>query len=262
MNDNLGNRMKEYEAQETNRRFMPLLPVYARIDGRAFHAFTHNMLKPYDMRMTEAMLRTAEGLVTETHAKIGYTQSDEISLVWYNDTYEGAIFFDGKIFKITSVLASLATALFCREMKADIHKLPCFDCRVFQLPNKTEAANALLWREMDATKNAISSAARCQYSHKALQGKTGAEMQEMLFAKGINFNDYPTFFKRGTFVRRETKERVLSAEELAKIPEAHRPAADTKYERSEIVRLNMPKFSSVVNRVEVVFDGAEPRIAT
>ena len=29
--DNFGDRMKGYEALETERRFMPLLPVYARI---------------------------------------------------------------------------------------------------------------------------------------------------------------------------------------------------------------------------------------
>lgn len=34
MNDGLGDRMKLYEGLEAGRRFMPLLPVLARIDGR------------------------------------------------------------------------------------------------------------------------------------------------------------------------------------------------------------------------------------
>ena len=38
MSDNFGDRMKAYERQETARRFMPGIPVYARIDGRSFTA--------------------------------------------------------------------------------------------------------------------------------------------------------------------------------------------------------------------------------
>lgn len=71
--DALGDRMKAYEARESERRFLPMLPVYARIDGRNFSSFTHGMERPFDRRMTEAMLLTTEALVEETHARIGYT---------------------------------------------------------------------------------------------------------------------------------------------------------------------------------------------
>jgi tRNA(His) guanylyltransferase len=37
--DEFGNRMKAYEAVETKRKFDPHLPIYARIDGRAFSTF-------------------------------------------------------------------------------------------------------------------------------------------------------------------------------------------------------------------------------
>lgn len=261
--DSLGDRMKSYEAHETARRFLPLQPVYARIDGRSFSAFTRGMDRPYDQRMSDAMIGAAKGMVEHTHARIGYTQSDEISLVWHADTVEGGYFFDGKTMKMASVLAGLATALFMREatrvgLSAYLGRLPHFDCRVIQLPTKTEAANMFLWRELDATKNAVSMTARAHYSHEALDHKNGPEMQEMLFAKGINFNDYPAFFKRGTFVRRVSKERPFTAEELARIPEAHRPPADQLVTRSDVVALAMPRFASVVNREAVVFDGADP----
>ena len=265
MTDALGDRMKAYEAQETARRFLPMLPVYARIDGRSFSAFTRDMARPYDERMSRAMVETTKGLVERTHARIGYTQSDEISLVWLADIPEGSYFFDGKTMKMASVLAGLTTALFMRIIWDEFgpeyaYRLPHFDARVFQLPSRIEAANTFLWRELDATKNAISMAARSIYSHKALDHKNGAQMQEMLFAKGINFNDYPAFFKRGTFVRRITKERPFTAEELARIPEEHRPASDALVMRSEFVELDMPKFSTVTNREAVIFDAAEPSI--
>lgn len=263
MADALGDRMKAYEAREVDRRFLPMCPVYARIDGRNFSAFTRGMERPFDLAMTELMIATTEALVEETHARIGYTQSDEISLVWLAERSDSSLFFDHRIAKMTSVLASYSAAAFMYRLLGSGHShranlCPHFDCRVFQLPTRAEAANVFLWREQDATKNAISMAARSVYSHAALDHKSGPEMQEMLFAKGINFNDYPAFFKRGTFVRRETVWRGFTDEELARIPEKHRPAADGQIQRSAVVRLEMPRFGGVTNREAVIFDGAEP----
>lgn len=266
MGDDLGDRMKAYERRETDRIFLPMLPIYARIDGRGFSRFTKGMRRPYDERMSAAMVATVKHLVEHAHARIGYTQSDEISLLWLAEEYKSEMFFGGKVQKIVSVLASMATAAFTRavlesadaDFAAYADKLPHFDARAFQLPNKTEAANAMLWRELDATKNAISMAASHYYSHKQLQGKSGAEKQEMLFAKGVNFNNYPASFKRGTFVRRATYQRAFTPEELAAIPEKHRPPAGTLVTRSRVVEIEMPRFGSVTNRVEVLFDGAEP----
>lgn len=262
--DSLGDRMKAYEARESERRFLPMCPVYARIDGRNFSEFTRGMDRPFDRRMTEAMLLTTEALIKETYARIGYTQSDEISLVWLSKRPDSSIFFDHRVAKMTSVLASYATAAFIRALLTlglTGRRLPHFDCRVYQLPNRTEAANVFLWREQDATKNTVNMAARSVYSHKELQGKSGPEMQEMLFAKDINFNDYPAFFKRGTFVRRQTIWREFTEAERHAIPETHRPAQGEKIQRSEIRRLDMPRFGSVTNREDVIFDGADPTTA-
>lgn len=136
-----------------------------------------------------------------------------------------------------------------------------FDCRAWQVPSKTEATNTLLWRELDAAKNSISMAARSLFSHKELQGKSGSEMQEMMFGKGVNWNDYPAFFKRGTFSQRRRELRELTTAEIDRIPEAHRPPAGRLVDRASIVRLEMPPFSRVTNRVEVVFDGVDPLVA-
>jgi tRNA(His) 5'-end guanylyltransferase len=116
MADALGDRMKSYEARETDRRFLPTLPVYARIDGRGFSAFARGLDRPFDTRMTELMILTTEALVEETQARIGYTQSDEISLVWLAERADSSIFFDHRIAKMTSVLAAYATAAFTRAL--------------------------------------------------------------------------------------------------------------------------------------------------
>ncbi|MCB9685459.1 MAG: hypothetical protein H6735_10500 [Alphaproteobacteria bacterium] len=259
--------MKAYEKQESGRRHLPLLPICARIDGRSFSRFTRGLRRPYDERLSELMVRTTEHLVEQTQARVGYTQSDEISLVLLADGPKSQTFLDGRVQKLTSLLAAMATGFFVRHLDGALPEkagqIPVFDCRTWTVPTREEAVAALLWRQQDATKNAVAMAARHHYAHGELHGRSAAQMQEMLFAKGVNFNDYPTFFKRGTWVRRQTTSRRLTADELAALPPKHRARTDPDLmiERTEIVRLDLPPLTRVPNRVEVVLEGVEPRLA-
>lgn len=267
--DDFGDRMKGYEAVETDRRLDTSLPVYARIDGRGFSKFTKGMNRPYDERMSLCMIGATKHLVEQTHAKIGYTQSDEISLLWNLDgsNPKEQMFFDGKVQKLVSVLAGMATAAFMKQVldhedssfSAYADKLPHFDARVFNLPSEQEAANSLLWREQDAERNAVSMAAQHYFSHKELQFKSKREMLLMLDQKGVKFHEYPRFFTNGTFLRRETIEKCLSAEEWCAIPEKHRQEQDCLVTRSEVreMEINEP-FVNVVNRVGVALHGSNP----
>ena len=259
-------RMKRYEFHETHRRLIPFLPVYIRLDGRAFTAFTHGMDRPYDTRMIEAMVETTKALVQETDALVGYTQSDEINLVLFSENRASQGYFEGKIFKLTSVLAGVTSSIFLLNYikifgidPSTIEIPPAFDCRVLNMPSQTETANMILWRELDATRNAIISAARTVYSQKEIQNKNHSELQEMLFQKGINFNDYPAAFKRGTFVRKVEVEKELEQSIWDRIPEVSKPPLRT-VKRSEIVTIDMPPFSKVTNREAVIFEGAMPII--
>ena len=267
MKDALGDRMKMYEAAEAGRRFMPLLPILARIDGRCFSSFTRGMGRPFDQRFVRCMVETVRKLMEETNACMGYTQSDEISLVWHSESVKTQVWFDGRIAKMTSQLAAHATLHFYRAVETIVpgyaERLPTFDARVWQVPNRTEAANVFLWREWDATKNSTSMAASHYYSPKQLHGKNGPERQEMLFQKGINWNDYPTHFKRGTYVQKRVEAVPFSPVELAALPEKH--AARTNpgllVERSVLRVLDLPPLGSLANREAVIFDGAEPQAA-
>ncbi|SOK58419.1 tRNAHis-5'-guanylyltransferase [Yersinia phage fHe-Yen9-04] len=209
----LGDRIKLYEKMETSNKFMPGLPIYARIDGRSFSKFTNKMIKPYDQNLSRLMQEVTKYLVKETSACIGYTQSDEISLVFMQKSPESDIFFSGKKQKMVSVLAALATAKFI-ELALKFYpeecsnRLPVFDCRVFQVPNKSEAANCLIWRSQDAIRNSIQMAGRAVFSHKELDRKNQNDILDMLInEKGINWNDYPKFFKEGSFFQRVTYEK-------------------------------------------------------
>lgn len=268
MSDELGDRMKMYEMAEAGRRCMPLLPILARIDGRSFSKFTHGLERPFDRRLSQLMIETVKVLVRETNAACGYTQSDEITLAWYSPTTDTQILFDGRLSKLVSVLASLTTVTFNHHLPRFLPgeyagKLPHFDARVWNVPNVEEAANTFLWREFDATKNSISMAARAYYSHKQLDNKNGAEMIAMLKEKGVRWEDYPDFFKRGTYVQRRKTLRKFTAEELDKLPPLHeaRTNPELMVERTDYVALELPPLVRVENRAGVLLRGEEPVVS-
>ena len=249
--DSLGDRMKSYEALSTSRQLMPNTPVYARIDGRAFHTFCHGLKKPYSDAFIEVMQEVCKFLVEATNACLGYVQSDEISLGWENTVKAP---FDGRIQKLESNLSSLASArfvyhlcslwfnsiggtevglkgedaVFAKDIKTLVNRMhngaiPSFDCRVFNVPSMVELTNCFLWRENDAIKNSISGMALNFYSHKELQNKNSDEKIHMMRMKGYCFwEDADPAFMRGTFFRRELYFKPLTNEEVENIPEKQR----------------------------------------
>jgi tRNA(His) guanylyltransferase len=261
--DGLGDRCKELEQAEAGRRAMRGLPLLARLDGRAFHTFTRDLKRPYEHGMSTAMIETARYLVQEMIALVGYTQSDEITLAWFEPSQSATSYvFEGRFQKLASVLAGMASARFCQLVREHLpHKAgetPHFDCRVWQVPTLDDAADVFVWREDDATKNSISMAANAHYSDAELDGKGSNVKQEMLWQKGVNWNDFPAFFKRGTYLQRRTFDRALTDEERARIPEAHRPPAGATFQRTQVVELELPPVRKVANLPAVLFERADP----
>ena len=264
--DILGERMKLYEGREAQRRALPRLPIVVRIDGKGFSRWTKGLKYPFDERLEQCRQYTMRALIKETGALIGYGQSDEMSFVLYSGDPKSQIYCDGRYQKIVSHTASMAAnawrdavALYIPEK---VGLTANFDSRAWEVPSLEEATNALMWREWDASKNSVSMAARSVYSHKEVNGKNGSEMQDMLMAKGINWNDYPTWAKRGTYMGRRSYERTLTADELAQLPPKHDAHKNPTMvvRRSEILVLDLPPMSKVVNRTEVLL-GADPLTA-
>jgi tRNA(His) 5'-end guanylyltransferase len=259
----LGDRCKALESAEADRRAMPALPLLARLDGRAFHTFTRGLPRPYDERLTRCLIETTAHLVGSFEARVGYTQSDEITLLWWEPERQvGRYPFDGRYQKLASVLAGSASAFFARIVAEAIpqkrSELPCFDGRVWQVPTLDDALEVFVWREDDATKNSISMAASAFYSTEELEGVVSSEKHDLLHRKGVNWNDYPSSFKRGTYVQRRTMQRALSEADRLRIPEPHRPAPGHLFERSEVVALDLPPIRRVGNALEVLLNGATP----
>jgi tRNA(His) 5'-end guanylyltransferase len=206
--DSLGDRIKYYESFCTNTKLYHTIPIIVRLDGVAFHTFTKGLNRPFDERLSHCMLETTKFLCKEVNATIGYTQSDEITLVLGTQNFDSKIYFDAKLFKLTSVLASKATVKFNELIRQNLpekaSKNPVFDCRIFNVPSEEEAINCLIWRQNDAKRNAISMAAQAKFSHKELHGKSSKQMLEMLETNNVDFKKYPGFFKNGVFIKKKT----------------------------------------------------------
>lgn len=230
MNDELGTRMKD----DFENRSRILLPrrnfTIIRIDGKAFHTYTKGCERPFDDALMNDMDSTAQYLCENiTGAKFAFVQSDEISILITDFENEGTqAWFDNNLQKMCSISASMATAKFnhlriIRELNqgGDRHEnwmskeemenfaLAHFDSRVFQIPSRTEVSNYFIWRQQDTTRNSIQSVAQSLYKHQELNGKNTKELQEMIFQKGINWNDYAPKYKRGRMISREVDHKVI-----------------------------------------------------
>lgn len=85
-------------------------------------------------------------------------------------------------------------------------------------------------------------------------------MQEMLFSKkGINWSEYPEFFKNGTLFLRRKTEVPFTADELQNLPPKHhaRTNSDLMVKRTSIEQYHHV-LTKIINRTEFIFDNADP----
>lgn len=227
IHDSLGDRMKEYESR--NQYYLQKrTPVCIRVDMRAGHTFTRGFARPFDEVFGNAMVRTMEYCAKNIgNCVFAYCQSDEITFILVDYAkLETDAWFDYRTDKLCSISASMATMAFNKyffEEARDWHNrqlpstLQCeqnivkqwkvykiaaekgamFDARCFNIP-KEEACNLVYWRQLDATRNSIQMVGQANFSHTELQGKSCNIIQDMLLTqRGINWNNYPTRWKRG-----------------------------------------------------------------
>lgn len=227
----ISDRMKENYENRTRILLPRRSYTIIRVDGKAFHTYTRGLVSPFDAGLIEDMNLTASYLCQNiTGARFAYVQSDEISVLLtdFGDPSTQA-WFDNNLQKMASIAASMATARFNQlrflrkskgyqipfgnegEKKGNLDysqmenfQLAMFDARVFQIPQKLEVENYFIWRQQDATRNSIQSVARSLYSQSELDKKKTNEMQEMIFEKGVNWNDYSSREKRGALITKHT----------------------------------------------------------
>lgn len=251
-NTSLGDRMKEYEKESTKRYVNKEQHLVVRLDGSSFHKFTKGMKQPFDAEMSALMRETTRALVSRYSATVGYTQSDEITLIWNPRKEDREFEFGGRVQKLESEIAAWCSVYFNQILllseHADRHKLmPYFDARAFNVPSENEAFNCLLWRQLDCSKNSISMAAQSEFSPKELHQKHSGEKILMLHQNGIDYNQYPEFFRLGTFVVRRKTFTEMSIEQLNNIPEQFRPKGPIE---RNVIEMHSFNLADPMNRVD------------
>ena len=208
----LDEMMRVYETAH-DYSVLPNIYIVARLDGRNFTCLTkekHQFKAPFDEKFRDYMLTTTEHLMTCGFKVIyAYTQSDEISLLL--DLAEDT--FNRKLRKFNSILASQASAKFSLLLG----DMGCFDCRISQLPNINLVVDYFRWRQQDAYRNSLGSHAywclrrdgkTARKATSMMDGRSQADKQELLFQHGINFNNIPSWEKRGSGLYWETYQKV------------------------------------------------------
>lgn len=199
--DDLDAKMRIFETAH-DHCVLPGLHIVARLDGRGFTRLTkevHRFEAPFDEKFRDLMLATTAHLMDCGFRMLyGYTQSDEISLLFH----PGDESFHRKLRKLNSVLAGEASAKFSLLLGA----MGCFDCRLSQLPTIELVGDYFRWRSQDAHRNALNGHCYWMLRQQGQSERTAttrllrmsvANKNELLFQNGINFNELPNWQKRG-----------------------------------------------------------------
>ncbi len=199
--DDFDKEMRIYE-ESIDQYILPDMYIVARLDGRSFTRLTKEICKfeaPFDIKFKDLMVETVKTLLNVGFRIVyGYTESDEISLLFHPKDRT----FGRKVRKINTTLAGEASAAFSLALG----QAATFDCRVVPLPNKERVVDYFVWRQEDAHRNSLN--AHCYWALRKegksqndatieLEEKSVAYKNELLFQKGINYNELPSWQKRG-----------------------------------------------------------------
>ena len=196
--NDVAENMKQME-KAGSTKLDPTKPIIVRLDMRSGGSFVKGLKKPFDENFTAAMTTTAQKLAEQVQGtQLAYVGSDEITLVLMNNGTKQHFtpFFEGKLQKIVSLTAAIATAEFNQRWMELIQaqedegykqvlssKLfrARFDSRAFNIDGGLpEALLSVWWRVNDVRKNSIQMLARKYFSQKQLNNVKTTQMLQML----------------------------------------------------------------------------------
>ena len=182
-------------------RALPGAWIILRVDGRNFSRLTQRFDKPFDPKFHQLMVVVSEALLKEFQGMFVYTQSDEASILMT----PRADLFDREVEKLVSLSASVASAAFSVALELPAH----FDSRLWMGTSAEYVVDYFRWRQADASRCCLNGwcywtlrkeGLSVEAATKALHGKRTSGKNELLFQRGINFNDLPVWQRRGTGV--------------------------------------------------------------
>jgi len=202
--------LKKFEVY-SQERIAPLNYIVIRNDGNGFHTHTKEAgyEKPFDSKMKDYMVQVTKQLMEKTGAFMGYTESDEISIVLDKDSE----YFSRRRGKLESITASACASQYSLLTGAFV----CFDGKVMPLPNEDVVIDYMQDRQMDAFKNCIGTYLYWMHRKKGIgatkaskimlniAGEDRADILEKEY--GITIDKIPLWQRRGTLLYREVYEK-------------------------------------------------------
>ena len=202
--DDFDRQMRVYE-ESLDQFISPDMYIAARLDGRSFTRLTKELCRfeaPFDVRFRDIMIGTVKALMTDSGFRIiyGYTESDEISLLFHH----GDNTFGRKVRKLNTTLAGEASAYFSLVLG----RAASFDCRIIPLPNEKLVADYFAWWQEDSHRNSLNAHCYWQMRKECIDKNTATD--ELLFQKGINYDDLPSWQRYGVGIYFRTVKKRAS----------------------------------------------------
>jgi tRNA(His) 5'-end guanylyltransferase len=185
-----------YKALENPRFLDASKPIVLRLDGKNFSKLSKMIGGGSNSELfNRAMAFTAQTLCKEIQgARLAYVASDEMSIIIYRQTETSQVWFNGRINKIESVAASIASVAFYKYLKSNTFDLLkskntllddiwAFDARAFNV-HQSLLPDYLDTRKTKTYANAWHMFARDLFSHNECKEKSTSELIEMLVERG------------------------------------------------------------------------------
>lgn len=200
--EKFGDSFKEKERQLSLKidRNKPYFAV--RIDGRGFSKFTKRMKFKQDSflnkELSEMMMETTKLLMENWQASIGYTQSDEITLIFRTERKQ----FDGKVQKLVSLIAAQTSVLFNKILSNKLSENK--ETNEVRLDDEKDVVDVLNWRLQDGVRNSILNLGYFNFNQKELHKLNCKSVQQKLLTeKNIDWNKLSNYEKYGCFFIRK-----------------------------------------------------------
>ncbi|KAF5096590.1 hypothetical protein DV451_004180 [Geotrichum candidum] len=248
-------RFEYVRSFERENYLLPDTWIVIRVDGRGFHRFSdrYNFEKPNDLRALTLMNESAKVVMRDiTDVILAYGDSDEYSFVLRKQCQ----LFERRESKLISTFVSTFTAAYNQlwsvhmgpDAPLDVGHMPTFDSRAVVYPSNKILRDYLSWRQADCHINNLYNTTFWALVLKGNQTRTAAALRlkdtfskdknEILFSEfGINYNNEPEIFKKGTILLRVTKDVTLKNPQ--DLSERQLQRKEKKLKKAEIQELHI-----------------------
>ncbi|CAI8498687.1 unnamed protein product [Pichia kudriavzevii] len=205
---------------ERENILLPETHLVIRVDGRGFHKFSdyYDFEKPNDEKALKVINMSArQMMVAFPDITLAYGDSDEYSFLLKKDCE----LFERREFKLITTFAATFTSYYQHfwtvvnpDKPLNVERLPSFDARAVVYPNNGNVRDYFSWRQVDCHINNLYNTTfwnlvskgglTTQEAENRLMGTLSADKNEILFTElGINYNNEPEMYKKGTTLVRE-----------------------------------------------------------